>query len=125
MISLVIHDCLDLCLLCKSALKVTCPATNSAWPGPLDGTFLEPCQKSFLNMYIYMIFLTTCNIKNTQGFVFALRKTEGNPVLGSFMHTVHCMISSVPSIQCMNFTCQYLYDKTTNTLKFPSHPRAK
>ena len=65
------------------------------------------------------------NIKNTQGFVFALRKTEGNPVLGSFMHTVHCMISRVPSIQCMNFTFQYLYDKTTNTLKFPSHPRAK
>ena len=25
-------------------------------PGPLDGTFFEPCQKSFLHMYIYMIF---------------------------------------------------------------------
>ena len=46
-------------------------------------------------------------------------------MLGNFMHTVHCMISKVPSIQCMNFSFQYLYDKTTNTLKFPSHPRAK
>ena len=31
-------------------------------PGPLDGTFFEPCQKSFLHMYMYMIFLITFTV---------------------------------------------------------------